>query len=140
MVQGSEGRATQILLEDESVDPTDLAFVKSEGLPTFRYRFAGRWRVYIPDIFRISLDQVIEVKSAVTLGLYNEDLYAQVKAKARAALRAGHSFRLMVIHRGQLIDMGTEWHKLSWSNIVERFRKRARNADRRLRRNRSSKS
>jgi len=136
MVQGSEGRAVQILLEDEEVDPSDLAFTKREGRPTFRYRFEGEWRTYVPDIFRISLDQVIEVKSAVTLGIYDEDIYAKVRAKAKSVIKAGHKFRLIVIHRGQLIDLGRGWHWKPWEDIVERFKRRARAADRRLGRNR----
>ncbi len=139
MVQGSEGRAVQILLEDEAADPSDLAFTKREGRPTFRYRFDGRWRVYIPDVFRISLDQVIEVKSAITFGVYDRDIYAKVRAKARATIRAGHKFRLMVIHRNQLIDLGQGWHRLAWPNIVERFKRRSHAKDRRLGRNRPTK-
>lgn len=139
LVQGAEGKAVAILLE-EGVEPADLAFRKKEGLPTFRYRFDGRWRLYIPDFYRISLDQVIEVKSAVTFGIYDEALYEQVRAKARAALRADRAFRLMVIHRNQLIDLGRGWHRLSWVDIVERFKRRSRAKDRRLGRNRRSQS
>ncbi len=133
LVQGSEGKAVTVLLK-EGVAPTDLAFTKKEGLPTFRYRFDGRWRVYIPDIYRHSLDQVIEVKSAVTLGIHDEALYKQVRAKARSVLRAGHSFRFMVIHRGRLLKLGRGWHRLAWADVVGRFKRRARARDLRYRR------
>ena len=131
LVQGAEGKAVEILLS-EGVEPSDLAFLKTEGLPTFRYRFDGSWRTYIPDFYRCSLDQVIEVKSLQTLGYYDADLYAQVRAKARAALRAGHDYRLMVIHRGRLLELGRGWHRLSWEKIVDRIRKRSRAQDRRF--------
>lgn len=138
LVQGSEGRAADILLNAEGVKPHDLAFSKQEGLPTFRYRFDGRWRVYVPDIYRPSLHQVIEVKSGPTLGYYDPGIYRKVRAKARAVLREGYSFRLMVIHRNQLLDLGKSWHRLSWEKLIERFRRKAHAQDRRLRRKSST--
>lgn len=137
MLQGSEGVAVALMLA-AGVDPDDLAFTTAEGRPTFRYRFDGRVRVYVPDAFQLSVRQVIEVKSAVTLGLYDSTLFAQVKAKARAVVAAGLSYRLMVIHRKQNIDIGSSWFRWSWRTLNTRFRRKTHAQDRRSRRKRRS--
>lgn len=131
MVQGSEGRAVEIMLS-EGIAPNDLAFTAVEGRPTFRYAFAGRTnRTYVPDAFVKSRGQVVEVKSAVTLGIYDRTIFAQVCAKARAVIAQGVSFRLLVIHRGQALDVGADWYEQSWRTVVARFRRQARAQDRR---------
>lgn len=123
MLQGSEGVAVAILLS-EGVSPADLAFTKQEGRPTFRYRFDGRTRSYIPDIFWLSERVVIEVKGVVTLGLYDSKLFDLVKAKAKAAIADGYDYRLMVIRKKESIDLGPDWTHLSWASMKSRFRRR----------------
>lgn len=121
-IQGSEGKAISALLSD-GVDPADIALTKREGKPTFRYRFKGTWRLYVPDMLMISRREIIEVKSSVTLGLYDVGLLAQVRAKTRSVLKAGFGFRLMLIHRGRNIDLGSDWHTKTHRDLVRSFRR-----------------
>jgi len=132
LVQGAEGKAVAFLLA-KGAKPNDLAFTASEGKPTFRYRFRNRTRRYIPDIFILSTAQVVEVKSFVTLGFYDQAIFAQVRAKGRAVVAAGYGLRLMVIHRGQNIDL-PDWYRLSWKTMTRKLRRLARAQDRRSRR------
>lgn len=132
-VQGAEGKATDLILS-EGTDPDDIAFSKSEGKPTFRYLFKGRTRRYVPDFFILSKHQVVEVKSTVTLGLYDPAIFAQVKAKARSVIAGGYGLRLMIVHRGQNIDLGLNWYRLSWRAMDCKLRRIAHAQDRRARR------
>lgn len=129
-VQGAEGVAVVLLLA-EGHRPSDLAFTAPQGKPSFRYRFQGRIRRYTPDVFVRSSRQIIEVKSPVTLGLYDRNIFAQVRAKAQSVIDAGFSLRLMVIHRGQNIDLGPDWYRLSWRVMTRRLRRQSHAQDRR---------
>jgi hypothetical protein len=137
MVQGSEGTAVNILL-GEGVDAKDLAFTSKEGRPTFRYWFGRRDRVYVPDLFRRSTHEVIEVKSPVTLGLYDKDLFRKVQAKAVAVVTSGYGYRLMVVHRGRNVDLGPDWYSTPLRDVVQTFKRKCHAQD--LRRRRSSDS
>jgi len=128
LVQGSEGTAVRLLLES-GVKPEDLAFTAAEGRPTFRYKFKARLRVYVPDMYKRSAREVIEVKGPVTLGLWDKSLFAQVRAKGRAVIAAGYAYRLMVIHRWRNIDLGSDWHMVSWDTITRRFSQAAKAQD-----------
>lgn len=133
LIQGAEDRATALLLE-EGVAPEDLAFTKHEGRPTIRYRFRGRSHGYIPDIYQKSKNLVIEVKSGWTLGLEDPATFRKNCAKAAATVAAGFSFRLMIIHRKQLIELDARWYQQSFARVRKDFRRQARVKDRRYRR------
>lgn len=132
-VQGSEGTAVSLLLA-EGVAPSDIAFTKKEGRPSFKYKFEGAVRTYVPDMLRLSKSQIIEVKSSVTLGMYDPHLLSQVRAKTRAAISAGFSFRLMLIHRRRNIDLGSDWHRKSFRDLNRIFRRLRHAQDLRYRR------
>lgn len=131
LVQGGEGRALYEVVELEGVDPNDIATTKAEGLPTFRYDYDGRRRVYIPDFFIKSKNMVVEVKSDATLGIYDQNTFTQVQAKTKSVLEARHNFRLMVIYRGRNIDIGSTWITSTWVEFVNDFRRITSEFDRR---------
>lgn len=116
MVQGSEGAAVGLLLA-EGIQPDDLIFTKAEGKPTFQYQHEKRDRRYNPDIYQCSTRLVIEVKSTNTFGIYDSSLFALVCAKARAVLKAGYPYRLMIINRGRNVDLGSDWYTLTHTKV-----------------------
>lgn len=130
MLQGAEPTAVRLLL-DEGVEPDDFVFSTRHGKPTFRYRFDDRTRTYVPDFLLVSANQIVEVKSITTLGFYDPDLYAKVRAKTRSVLRSDYDFRLFVVHRGRHLDIGRGWHRLSWPKLTERIKRRRHEQDHR---------
>jgi hypothetical protein len=130
LVQGSEGFVVAVLLR-EGVQPDDLAFSSTEGRPCFRYRYLGRDRTYVPDMFVKSSSLVVEAKSQVTFGLFDKSLYEQVRSKAAAVLTAGYPYRLIIVHRGRCFDPGPAWTVEGWRVVRARYLKARAKADRR---------
>lgn len=123
LVQGHEGAAVSILL-GEGVRAGDLAFTLSEGRPTFRYKLNRRQHTYVPDVFVRSVNMVIEVKSHITLGLYDDAIFKRVCAKARSVVKAGYAFRLMLVHRKRDIKLDRDWFLKPQSAALRAFKEK----------------
>lgn len=73
-----------------------------EEVPTVRYRHEGKNRIYHPD-FLVNCsfgDVLVEVKSTYTAGIrraQDKDMFRVMKAKARACVKQGYTFRLIIV-------------------------------------------
>jgi len=122
-VQGSEPIVLDHLIE-KGLSPRSLVVGRGK-VPVITYNFSGEGHKYYPDIHVPDKNLVIEVKSPYTLGLVNKQVYyrdpkevfAQNKAKARAAGDAGFRFRMAVVAKGQVIMLPKSWTKLKRSEV-----------------------
>jgi hypothetical protein len=98
-VQGHEDQVIRWLVETKGVDVHEINVWSSRLVPSVQYRFKGRVRTHKPDL--MVRGKVIEVKSVYTLGLtkqgLEEDWLGKHKAMARAALKQGLDYRVVVV-------------------------------------------
>jgi hypothetical protein len=70
-------------------------------------------RNYFPDFYHIPTNTIVEVKSKYTMGLAesnNREVLRMVKAKARACIKSGYNFKLMLMDAtGSLIPLPEDW-------------------------------
>lgn len=122
-IQGYEHLALQWLSDNTEVNVSRI----STKPPRFEYDFANKRRHYTPD-FLIGKRSIIEVKSIYTLGVLNDrpvygktptEVWAQIKAKAKAVEDAGYSFVLMVMRaNGTRIQLPTQWRRMSRNQLM----------------------
>lgn len=129
-VRGYEPQAIEWLQRDGI--KADRIAVESEGaVPTFRYRFNKTACTYKPDIL-VGRTHIVEVKSLATAGLRDAfyyrsapELFAVLKAKARAVTTQGFVFHLMLIHNnGTRIKVPKNWFNMTHAQWVAHFKKR----------------
>lgn len=130
LVQGVEDKAVAILLAEHTA-PEDIAFTTIEGKPTVRYYDGVMLRRYVPDFYIRSKNEIVEVKSPTTLGLYDAALFAINRRKARACIAAGFAFRLVLIHRGRELRLSSAWPTFSYSRFAAHLARRSHAQDRR---------
>lgn len=115
-LQGFEDTAlTELLLRNKSIDINRLAFTAKEGRPCVHYNFNGKKRRYFCDFYCLRSKTVYEVKSEYTLGLNHTKtrLFKMVQAKAKACLRSGLKFRLLLVHKGHLVKIPKAWLEMT---------------------------
>lgn len=117
-VQGFEPQALD-WLRSRGVRLSKLCFSTSEGKPIIPYKRDGKLRRYVPDFFHPGLNRIIEVKSIFTLGLLGQpEFYRVVKKKAKACLRAGYSFSLLVMNRDSTrMKLPKNWYDYSYDEL-----------------------
>lgn len=112
-LQGYEEYAVRWLLKFEDLKLKELAFTPAEGKPIVKYKFGKDTKRYFPDFYIPRTNTIIEVKSEYTLGITHKSptrCLMLVKAKARACIREGYEFRLMLMcNDGSLIPLPTDW-------------------------------
>lgn len=91
----------------------------SKGLPTFIYKKDKR---YYPDFYNKKKNEVIEVKSDYTAGLYHKNLFKILRSKAKSVVKRGYKFKVLVFDKqGTLILKLKDIHRLSYSKFKDRF-------------------
>lgn len=117
-VQGYEGVALNYLLNTRQIALSNIAVSVKEGKPHVPYKFQGIERLYLPDFFYIPKNRIIEVKSRYTLGLMGLKCWNQVVAKAKACIRQGFAFELLVFsEEGSLLKLPSNWYDLPMRKI-----------------------
>lgn len=121
VVQGYERQALEYLVES-GVSPGDLRCECEFGsLLNIRYLYGGKMRTYFPDIFDIRSKTVYEVKSRSTMGLLNNKKrgWSMNKAKAKACLRKGYKFEvLLMTSEGLRIPLPEGWYDMKKEECV----------------------
>lgn len=79
MVQGFEPFALDILLE-KGYDEDDIIVGDVDEIPQITYEFEGQEHIFFPDIYIISKDKIIEVKSTYTFNKAKDQNIAKLKA------------------------------------------------------------
>ena len=109
-VQGFEPQALDYLKQHF---PEEDILVEFEGnVPTFRYKYSGKFREYIPDIFIRNANIVVEVKSTHTLGLFHNKKrgWSMTCAKAKACHERGFKFVLLLMEaNGNRLKLPKNW-------------------------------
>jgi len=120
-VQGYEDHALRYLAQ--RLDLNTVVHSVEDGKPVFSYRHPdGNIRKYIPDF--LVKRTVVEVKSPYTLGMKNPELLIACKRKAKAAMKAGYAFQLLVFNReGDLLPYPRNWHQLSHASLFTKARR-----------------
>jgi hypothetical protein len=100
-------------MRNRRVKLSDLAFTPAEGKPVVSYTFGSKSRTYFPDFYHIPTNTILEVKSKYTMGITysnNRETLRIVKAKARACIKNGYRFKLMLMDAtGSLIPLPKDW-------------------------------
>jgi hypothetical protein len=121
VVQGYEPYALKYIFNKVKVFEK-LFVTVSEGKPTLRYKYKGKYRVYIPDF--IYKDILVEVKSLYTLGINNKEWFEKNKRKAKAAIKAGYRYKLLVFTRkGRVLKMPSNWYNLSHRKVFKHLKR-----------------
>lgn len=109
-LQGFEPQALELLVGyGANIDKiiSDIA----QGKPTVKYKCRGKERTYIPDFYYTPKNRIIEVKSIWTLGLKKHSEFVTNVAKAKACVRAGYDFTLLLLRKnGERIKLPKEWY------------------------------
>lgn len=93
-VQGYEPSALDYI-RSKGIAPSKIVCGKGSAVPRIKYRYAGRNKIYHPDIWIPSLNRLIEVKSE-----YTYSVAPQVNAsKRKAAIAQGFDFMFLVMGR-----------------------------------------
>lgn len=119
-LQGFEPQALQYMI-DRGANPKNIAADVSQGKPTFKYKFEGKIRTYIPDFYHTTKNRVIEVKSVWTFGLspsQGSGPFKKNAAKARAAIAAGYNFLLILMDReGNRLQLPEGWYNMKLKDV-----------------------
>lgn len=100
----------------------DIKHIDSEDLPVFRYKEDKKYRIYIPDIQ--AGRNIVEVKSAYTLGLGNDKMFKNVQLKARSVVDNGYVFKLMLFTpEGEKLRIPRNWSSLSRLDMIRALNK-----------------
>lgn len=121
-VRGYEPQAIEYIVNKGLAKANDLEVT---GVPSVKYKHKGKIRTYRPDIFVVSQNRLVEVKSVATLGLLRDYYYkngrtllSELKAKRLGCLKAGFKFTLLLMTReGVRLNLPADWHKLSVAEI-----------------------
>lgn len=119
-LQGFEPAALQYMI-GRGANPKNIVSEVRDGKPTIKYRFEGKVRTFIPDFYHVTKNNVIEVKSAWTLGLSRSQDGGPFKknaAKAKAAIAAGYNFTLLLMDRkGKRILLPGNWMHMTKAQV-----------------------
>lgn len=96
-VQGYENWALDVLLERHH----ELDLRIHTGVPTIFYQVDGKRRAHYPDIFIMSTNTLVEVKSGYTF----KSMLAKNTLKAKAALEQGFSYQFWVFDRKRHLEI-----------------------------------
>lgn len=93
-------------------------------VPTFRYKFQGKWRTYTPDFYIPSSNLIIEVKSTATLGLetnrFGKSLLELTRAKRKKVLKSGYRFRVIVFDRREnQLKLPKDWYNMTREELAD---------------------
>lgn len=98
--------------------------VDQREAPPIKYSFRGQIHRHRPDFYLPELRRLVEVKSLWSIGASPSNLpehtFAVCKSKARAADKAGFDYRIIVVERGRVVPLPSDW--VSWSKRkVQRY-------------------
>lgn len=91
-VQGYEPQALDYLIKTKGVKPKDIRCGLESRMPTIKYLWKGKERIYHPDIFVVSQNRIIEVKSS-----YTASVAKSLEAKRQACKEQGYKFTLLIM-------------------------------------------
>jgi len=122
-VQGNEPQAIKYLLK--TYKPSDIKVQSTKEIPKIKYKYNGKERTHYPDIYIPKENKLIEVKSLFTFGLTHYDVYGRsraytfncIKAKAKAALKQGFNYEVMIIEDIAPIELPRNWYELSYREV-----------------------
>lgn len=126
IVQGYEPSAINYL-RSKGFRDKDIKVFSSGEVPKVFYKFKNRNTFHKPDIFIPSKNLLIEVKSLSTLGIlpsrYGKsprEIFIRNKRKAKAALRTGYKYLLLVMNAaGERIRLPKDWYTYSHTALKE---------------------
>jgi hypothetical protein len=121
MVQGYEPQALDYMLT-QGFTAEEIRCEVEGTVPNIWYRYNKRTRLYIPDMFVLRRNLIIEVKSMSTLGLLNNKRrgWSMTCAKALACHKAGYKFALLLMTaKGQRIKLPKNWVRWSKADVKE---------------------
>ena len=104
-VQGYEDVAIRFLVEKKGFAESKIHVFSEGKVEPIEYEFKGRMKEYWPDI-RVG-KTLIEVKSIFTL----TDDWEKNVAKAKACLKQGFRFKLLLVSKGKVYVLPEEWIK-----------------------------
>jgi hypothetical protein len=93
-VQGYEPLALDWVQLHIGIDPSDILCGSKKEIPSIRYYWQRKTRIYYPDFYVPSRNAIVEVKSTYSYQMTKQ----QVIAKAKACKDAGYKFILMVMN------------------------------------------
>jgi len=91
-VQGYEPQALDYIIKTKGVKPKDIRCGFESDMPTIKYTWKGKDRIYHPDIFVVSQNRIIEVKSS-----YTASVAKSLGAKRQACRKQGYKFTLLIM-------------------------------------------
>lgn len=121
-VQGYEDAALKYLEQHTNINTAKLATSKAEGIPNIHYRFANKVRLYYPDFYYPPKKRLIEVKSVFTLLSVD---YLKTVAKAKACLKLGYEFELILMHKtkknksSRRLLIPSDWYMRSRAKLLK---------------------
>lgn len=118
-IQGYEHHALVWMTEQLRVPVKKI--VGGNEVPIVRYKLDGVTRLHFPDFFISSQRRLVEVKSVWTLcgRLYK---WKQIKAKRRAAVKAGYIYTVLVFDgMGKRLKLPENWFLLTSKEIKQHF-------------------
>ena len=124
-LQGYEAQALEYLVA-QGFKPEDIKCECEfgDGL-RIRYKYTGRIRTYMPDIFIARHNIIVEVKSKSTMGLLNNKRrgWSMNQAKAKACHERGYRFCvLLMTDSGKRIPLPKNWPKMKKQECLELMR------------------
>lgn len=112
ILQGYEAQALEYLVA-AGFSPEDIKTEHEFGNAlNLRYKYAGKWRTYFPDIFIRNHNIIVEVKSKATMGLLNNKRrgWSMNQAKAKACHERGFRFCILLMtDSGKRIPLPKNW-------------------------------
>lgn len=121
-LQGYEKQALSYLVDKCGIEPDDIRCECEFGDSLqIRYKYRGRVRTYLPDIYVVSKKTVVEVKSVHTLGLLHNKKrgFSMTQAKAQACHERGFKFVLLLLdQKGNRIKLPKNWPLMTKTEVV----------------------
>lgn len=121
ILQGYEQQGLEYLVE-AGFNPQDIKTECEFGNAlNIRYKYSGRVRTYMPDIFIARHNIIVEVKSRSTLGLLNRKRrgWSMNQAKAIACHKRGFKFCLLLMtDSGRRIMLPKNWAYMKKEEVV----------------------
>ena len=118
-VQGFEPQALDYLQNYFKVE--DILTEYENKVPVIRYKYSGKHRDYIPDIFIRNHNIIVEVKSTHTLGLFHKKKrgWSMTCAKALACKERGYKFALLLMEaNGNRLKLPKNWPKMKKEDVA----------------------
>lgn len=120
----------------QGYEPQALDYLQTIGIPAddirceaefgdrlnIRYRYRGKTRQYLPDIYVVSKRLIVEVKSVATLGLLNNKQrgWSMTCAKAIECHKRGYRFMLLLMDKqGRRLTLPKNWAYMPKHELLE---------------------